>query len=65
VGKPSISYSPRPDATLESEISALAAVYSYLINTHNSKKTAECAAASDDNGGPTKIRTQSKEATMT
>jgi hypothetical protein len=60
-----IIYTPRHDATPEAEISALAAVYAYLINTHNSKKAAECAATSDDPDGSTKIHTQSKEATMT
>jgi hypothetical protein len=53
---PRIVYSPRPDATPEAEISALAAVYSYLINTHNSKKTDECAATSDDGDCSTQVR---------
>ena len=61
----SIQYTPRPDATPGTEISALVAVYAYLIKTHNSKKSAGCAATSEDREGSTTIRTQSKEATMT
>ncbi len=59
-----IVYNPRPDATPGTEISALVAVYAYLIKTHN-KRAAERVAASDDRDALTKIRTQSKEATMT
>jgi hypothetical protein len=58
-----IAYIPRSDATPRAEISALATVYTYLINTHNSEKAVECAATSDDRDGLTKVRTQSKEAT--
>jgi hypothetical protein len=38
-----ISYAPRPDATPESEVEALANVYAYLIKTHDSKMTAKPA----------------------
>jgi hypothetical protein len=62
---PRLRSTPHADATLGAEISALAAAYAYLINTHNSKKAAECAAMSDDRDGSTKLRTQSKEASMT
>ena len=43
VSEPSIVYTPRPDATPESELSVLANVYAYLIKTHDSKKAAEPA----------------------
>jgi len=32
VGKPSISYAPRPDTTAESELSALANVYEFVLS---------------------------------
>ncbi len=60
-----IVYNPRPDATPGTEISALVAVFVYLIKTHNNKRAAERVAASDDRDVSTKIRTQGKEATMT
>jgi hypothetical protein len=53
----------RADATLGAKLSALAAVYAYLINTHKSKKAVKCAARSDDRDGSMKIPTRSKEAT--
>ena len=56
-----VIYHPRVEATSEAEISELAGVYSYLINTHFSKKTVECAAFDDRHRSIT-IRTQCKEA---
>jgi len=46
VGKPSITYTPRPDATPERELSALAAIYKLCINSHG-KKSAVGAGYTD------------------
>ena len=37
---PRITYSPRPDATPEGELRALAACYAFAIGAHQQKKTA-------------------------
>jgi hypothetical protein len=34
-------YTPRPDATPESELSALAAVYKFLLNRHTSRNVTD------------------------
>jgi hypothetical protein len=39
VDSPTVSYAPRPDATQEAELNALAAIYAFLLN----KKIAEQA----------------------
>jgi len=36
-----ITYTPRPDATRESELDALAAVYKFVLECHASKKGAD------------------------
>jgi hypothetical protein len=41
VGKPSVIYTPRSDATTETELDVLANVYPYLIKSHRSKKAAK------------------------
>ena len=38
---PRITYIPRPDATLESELSVVVNVYAYLIKTHSSNKVSD------------------------
>ena len=38
MAKPSISYTPRPDSTPASEISALVAVYRLCLRSHASKR---------------------------
>ena len=38
--KPSITYAPRPDATPEAEIGALANVYRYVLDCRAKKKAA-------------------------
>ena len=35
-----ISYAPRPDATPESELSALTSAYRFILNCHNKKEAA-------------------------
>jgi hypothetical protein len=35
-----VIYSPRPDATPEGELAALAAVYAFVIQAHEQKKAA-------------------------
>jgi hypothetical protein len=57
-----ISYAARPDATPESELSVLANVYSYLIQTHDSKRATESAQPC---AGDTTSGTRRKEAEMT
>jgi hypothetical protein len=39
-GNPRITYSPRPDATPESELATLAAVFKFVIQAHERKKAA-------------------------
>jgi len=36
-----ITYTPRPDATPESELDALAAIYKFVLECHASKKAAD------------------------
>jgi hypothetical protein len=40
VSAPRITYVPRPDATPESELDALAAVYAFVLEAHAKKKAA-------------------------
>jgi hypothetical protein len=48
VDKPSISYTPRPDATPETERFALSAVYKFVLSKSNaSQKAVEPARKSD------------------
>jgi hypothetical protein len=42
-GDSRVSYSPRPDATPEGELAALAAVYAFVIGAHEQKKTVATA----------------------
>jgi hypothetical protein len=58
---PRITYIPSPDATPESELRVLANVYSYLIQTHDSKRAAEPAQPRTVN---TKSSIRRKEAEM-
>jgi hypothetical protein len=37
---PRITYAPRPDATLEAELSALANVYRFVLDCHAKKEAA-------------------------
>ena len=50
-----ITYTPRTDATPESELSALAAVYKFLLNRHMEKKAAGIS------GGEEHARKESKD----
>jgi hypothetical protein len=45
--KPSISYSPRPDATPEAERNALASVYVFILQKHQEKHKGGAATAPD------------------
>jgi hypothetical protein len=42
-GGPRVTYTPRPDATPEGELTALAAVYAFVIQAHEQKKVAATA----------------------
>lgn len=37
---PRVVYTPSPDATPQGELAALASAYAFILNRHNSKKTA-------------------------
>ena len=47
-GKRRINYTPLPDATPESELDALAAVYSFVLESHETKKAAAPSGQEDD-----------------
>ena len=44
MSSPVISYTPRPDATPEAEISALSAVYSFILECREKRATPESRA---------------------
>jgi hypothetical protein len=46
-----ISYCPLPDATPESELEALAAVYSFLIQSHENRKAANLSGDDQEKVG--------------
>ena len=46
-----ISYRPLPDATPQSELEALAAVYSFLIQSHENRKAAATGGGNDQEKG--------------
>jgi hypothetical protein len=62
MSNPRITYTPHPDASLESELDVLANIYAYLIRTHDSKRAPEPAQPC---AGDTTSATQRKEAEMT
>jgi hypothetical protein len=45
---PRITYSTRPDATSETEVSALAAIYKLCVNSHAHKKAAGVSSTNGD-----------------
>ena len=47
MSSPRIAYTPRPDATLEGEASALAAIYRFLLDRHAKKEAAHPGATDD------------------
>jgi hypothetical protein len=51
VRRSSVVYSPRPDATPEDELSALAAVYKFILD-HRAEKGATRPGGPDDAKGP-------------
>jgi hypothetical protein len=46
--KDNIRYTPLPDATPESELDALAAVYAFVLEAHAKKKAAAPCGQEDD-----------------
>jgi hypothetical protein len=48
MSEPHIAYTARPDATLETELPALAAVYRFVIDSHANKKEAAPESRPDD-----------------
>jgi hypothetical protein len=51
VNRPSISYAQRPDATPETEISALAAVYKFVLDSANKNAAGMTSTNGDDAKG--------------
>ena len=51
-----IVYAPRPDATKEGEIDALASVYAFLIRVRTKNKAAEDSGGEDDAKGDNHAR---------
>ena len=52
MSSPRVTYVPRPDATLEGEINALADVYRYILDCASKKKAAaECDQHRDGDDG--------------
>jgi hypothetical protein len=47
VNSPRFTYTSRPDATPEAELSALAAVYRFILDSHAKKMAAEPDSCSD------------------
>ena len=43
-----LTYQPRPDATPESELDALVAVYAFVLEAHATKKAAAPSGREDD-----------------
>jgi hypothetical protein len=48
VSAPRITYVPRSDATPESELDALAAVYAFILQCHESRKVADPTGDPDE-----------------
>jgi hypothetical protein len=61
MSNPRITYTPHPDASLESELDVLANIYAYLIRNHDSKMAAEPAQLRT---GEAKSSMRRKEAEM-
>ena len=47
VDKPSVTYTPRPDATPEAEVNVLANVYRFILDCHAKKIAAEPDSCND------------------
>jgi hypothetical protein len=61
VDKPSVTYTPRPDATPEAEVNVLANVYRFILDCHAKKMAAEPAPEPDGHDG-TKLQGDSADA---
>jgi hypothetical protein len=61
VNSPRFTYTSRPDATPEAELSALAAVYRFILDCHAKKMAAEPAPEPDGRDG-TKLQGDSADA---
>ena len=46
--KPAVVYTPRPGATQEAELSALAAIYAYLLNKKAAEQAPKSNSSDDD-----------------
>ena len=61
MNSPRITYTPRPDATPEAELSVLANVYRFILNCHAKKLATEPASEPDGRDG-TKLQGDSADA---
>ena len=61
MNSPRFTYTSRPDATPEAELSALAAVYRFILDCHAKKMAAEPAPEPDGHDG-TKLQGDSADA---
>lgn len=48
MGKPGITYAPRPDATPDSEATALASIYRYVLDCHEKQNAASVTSTGGD-----------------
>jgi hypothetical protein len=51
-----VTYTPRPDATSETELSALTVVYRFILDCRERKKAAPASRPDDAEGEPNGIR---------
>jgi hypothetical protein len=59
MNSPRITYTPRPDATPEGELSALSAVYKFILDCHERKKAAPASRPDHAEGVSNGIRATS------
>ena len=65
MSKPRMAYTPHPNATSETELSVLAAIYAFALQKYQAKqRSVEHVRTSDDRDASMRILKQSKEATM-
>ena len=62
VDKPSVTYTPRPDATPEAEVNVLANVYRFILDCHAKRMAAEPAPEPDGSNDGIKLQGDSADA---
>jgi hypothetical protein len=61
MSKPAISYVPRPDTTPKAELSALAAVYRFLLFDSHGKENAAGTSGTDNSSGDRRVSSRREE----